>query len=241
MPFDTPQYLPISHLLFFFFAGILLGMAGLAAIGTLRHASRSLGLRNRQIFALLLASLLGSYINIPLAQLAAEQVVSGRVVDFYGMQYVVPMVVNWPGTVVAINVGGAIIPILLSLFLLARHRLFGAGVVAVALVALVCHLVAYPVHGVGIAVPFFVPPLAATVISLLLVRRRAAPLAYAAGSLGTLIGADLLNLDGVQGLGAPVVSIGGAGTFDGVFLAGLLAVLLASFLTVPDDARGSRE
>jgi uncharacterized membrane protein len=47
-------------------------------------------------------------------------------------------------------------------------------------------------------------------------------------SLGTLIGADLLNLDKVQGLGAPVVSIGGAGTFDGIFVIGILAVLLAS-------------
>ena len=47
--------------------------------------------------------------------------------------------------------------------------------------------------------------------------------------LGTLIGADLLNLGKVQGLGAPLASIGGAGTFDGVFLTGIIAVLLASF------------
>ena len=55
----------------------------------------------------------------------------------------------------------------------------------------------------------------------------AAPLAYIAGGLGTLIGADLTNLDKVRGLGAPVASIGGAGTFDGIFLTGILAVLLA--------------
>ena len=40
-------------------------------------------------------------------------------------------------------------------------------------------------------------------------------------------GADLLNLDKIQGLGAPIASIGGAGTFDGVFLTGILAALLA--------------
>lgn len=57
--------------------------------------------------------------------------------------------------------------------------------------------------------------------------RTAAPLAYIAGSLGTLIGADLVNLDKIYGLGAPVASIGGAGTFDGVFLAGIVAVLLS--------------
>jgi uncharacterized membrane protein len=53
-------------------------------------------------------------------------------------------------------------------------------------------------------------------------------LAYIGGSLGTLVGADLLNLGRVQGLGAPMVSIGGAGTFDGIFLTGVLAVLIAS-------------
>ncbi len=49
----------------------------------------------------------------------------------------------------------------------------------------------------------------------------------AGGSLGVLIGADLLNLGKLQGLGAPVASIGGAGTFDGIFVTGLIAVLLA--------------
>jgi putative Mg2+ transporter-C (MgtC) family protein len=45
-------------------------------------------------------------------------------------------------------------------------------------------------------------------------------------AIGTLIGADLLNLRKIRGLGAPVASIGGAGTFDGIFLAGIIAVLL---------------
>ena len=40
--------------------------------------------------------------------------------------------------------------------------------------------------------------------------------------------ADLLNLRRIRSLGAPVVVVGGAGTFDGVFLSGLLAVLLAT-------------
>jgi len=75
----------------------------------------------------------------------------------------------------------------------------------------------------------FVPALAAAVIALLLSREYAAPLAYIGGSLGTLLGADLLNLGKIQGLGAPVASIGGAGTFDGIFLIGILAVLIASF------------
>jgi uncharacterized membrane protein len=84
------------------------------------------------------------------------------------------------------------------------------------------------VAGIGIAVPVFLPALATAAVALLLSRENAAPLAYIAGSMGTLIGADLTNLDKVAGLGAPVASIGGAGTFDGIFLTGILAVLLAS-------------
>ena len=67
-------------------------------------------------------------------------------------------------------------------------------------------------------------------------REDSAPLAYIAGSLGTLIGADLTNLDKVRGLGAPVASIGGAGTFDGIFLTGILAVLFAGFYARPRAA-----
>jgi hypothetical protein len=85
-----------------------------------------------------------------------------------------------------------------------------------------------PVPGIGIALPVLVPGLSAAFVALLLSRAYAAPLAYIGGSLGTLIGADLLNLDKLQGLGAPIASIGGAGTFDGVFLTGVVAVLIAS-------------
>ena len=72
-----------------------------------------------------------------------------------------------------------------------------------------------------------VPHLVAAGVALPLAFRRAPPLAYVSGSMGTLIGADLMNLGKISRLGAPVVSIGGAGTFDGVFLTGILAGLLA--------------
>jgi hypothetical protein len=101
------------------------------------------------------------------------------------------------------------------------------------------------VPGIGIAVPVFFPAVTTAVVALLLSREFAAPLAYVGGSLGTLIGADLTNLDKVRGLGAPVASIGGAGTFDGIFLTGILAVLLAGLYhrrqraaVLADDWRG---
>jgi uncharacterized membrane protein len=98
---------------------------------------------------------------------------------------------------------------------------------SVAIVASIVHWLAQPVAGLGIAVPTFIPPLVAAGTALLISRRTAPPLAYIAGSLGTLIGGDLMNLNRLQGLGAPIASIGGAGTFDGIFLAGIVAVLLA--------------
>jgi uncharacterized membrane protein len=96
-----------------------------------------------------------------------------------------------------------------------------------ALVAVLVHSWAKIEPGLGIAVPIFLPPLIAAGVGLALAFRRAPPLAYVAGSMGTLIGADLLNLGRVADFGAPLVSIGGAGTFDGIFLTGIIAGLLA--------------
>jgi uncharacterized membrane protein len=114
-----------------------------------------------------------------------------------------------------------------SLYLLVKKRLYPRALIGVALVTVAVHLMAHPVRGVGIAVPTFTPPIVAAVVGYLLSRPCAPALAYISGSLGTLIGADLLNLGKVQGLGAPVASIGGAGTFDGIFLTGVIAALLA--------------
>jgi uncharacterized membrane protein len=144
------------------------------------------------------------------------------------VQYVVPLAVDSPGTVLAVNVGGAVIPFLLSVYLMFKHRLFGKSLIAVSIVTLLVHLMARPVPGVGIAVPILIPPLVTALVALSLSSWNPAPLAYIAGSLGTLIGADLMNLGKVRDLGAPVASIGGAGKFDGIFLTGVVAVLLTS-------------
>ena len=206
---------------------LLIGLLiGLIEVGVLKYAYTKIGVDPRYVFLLLLLSLVGSYINIPVAHLPGEQVVTDRVMTYFGMRYSIPRVQEWPGTVIAVNLGGAVIPTLLSLYLLVKHRLYGSGLLGVVIVTAVVHWLATPVPGVGIAVPTFIPPLVATGTAWVLQRRAAPPLAYIAGSLGTLIGADLLNLSQIQCLGAPVTSIGGAGTFDGIFLTGILAVLL---------------
>jgi uncharacterized membrane protein len=196
-------------------------------VGILEYAYAKMGINRRYIFALLLLSLLGSYVNIPVASLPAQHVVSGQEVTFFGMHYVIPVVKEWPRTIIAINLGGAVIPAFLSLYLLVKNRLYLQSLAGVTIVAAVVHWMAQPIRGMGIGVPIFIPPLVATGTALLLSRQSPPALAYIVGSLGTLIGADLLNLGKIQGLGAPVASIGGAGTFDGIFLTGILAVLLA--------------
>ncbi len=222
------HYLPLTPEFFSILVGLFVILVVLIQLGALRYAYMRLGMSSGAALLLLLASRVGSYFNIPVAQLPGQRVMSGEVVEFFGMHYVVPVVENWPGTLIAVNVGGAVIPVLVSLYLLVRHALWIRALVAVVVVALVIHWFANPVRGVGIAVPVFLPALITAVLAVVLARERAAPLAYVAGSLGTLIGADLTNLDKVSDLGAPVASIGGAGTFDGIFVTAILAVLLAS-------------
>jgi uncharacterized membrane protein len=225
------HYFPVSASEAAVFAVLLVGLVVLIQIGLLRRAYTALGLNPLVVTLVLFGSLLGSFVNIPLVQLPGKHVVSREVVQIMGIPFLAPVAVNWPGTVLAINVGGAVIPILLSLYLLFRYRLWWHSAIAVAIVTFFVHQVATPVPGVGISVPFVAPPLLAAFAGLVLSRRYAAPLAYIAGGIGVLIGADLLNLGSLQSLGAPVASIGGAGTFDGVFLTGVIAVLLATLVT----------
>lgn len=221
------QYLPITPGLFSILVLLFAGLIILIQLRILRYAYMKLGVGPGVALLLLFGSLVGSYFNIPVTVLPGKAVRSGEIVDFFGMRYVVPLVTQWPGTVLAVNVGGAVIPTLMSSYLVLRYQLWLKAVIAVIAIAFVIHMMATPVQGVGIAVPVFAPVVVTAILAFLLSREYAAPLAYIGGSMGTLIGADLLNLDKIGNLSAPVASIGGAGTFDGIFLTGILAVLLA--------------
>jgi uncharacterized membrane protein len=224
------HYFPLEPLFFEFAAAMIVILGALAWLGALRHVYARLGLSPSAALVVLVATLLGSYVNIPIYRFPEQHIVAGVSVRFFGMRYLAPTVIDWPGTIVAINFGGAVIPIVLSIYVVARQGVWTRALIATACVAAVCYHLATPVRGVGIAIPVLAPPLAAAAIALLLSWRDAAPIAYACGSLGALIGADLLNLDKVHGLEAPMASIGGAGAFDGVFLTGVIALLLAGLV-----------
>jgi uncharacterized membrane protein len=225
-----PPFFGILVLLFALVIAIL-------QIGILGYAYEKMGISRLAAYGILFFSLVGASINIPVAEVSPEPVVTTReVVDGWGIRYLVPVYKQFPRTVVAINVGGALIPTMLSIYFIFKHQIYGSAALGVAAVTAVVHALAQPIPQMGISVPVFIPPLVSALVAMLLSRDHAAPLAYASGCLGTLIGADLLNLDELAHLGASVASIGGAGTFDGVFLTGVLAVLLAGSPRLPRSA-----
>jgi uncharacterized membrane protein len=197
---------PALLLLLVLFALLIL----LVEVRVLTYAYRKVGVHPRYAFVVMLLSLVGSGFDVKLFAIAPAAAARAS-----------------SPTVVMLNVGGALIPILVSIYLVARTRMYLRMLIGTVLVAVVVNSVAQLVPGAGIVVPIFAPPLVAAAVALVLAFRRAPPVAYVAGSMGTLIGADLLNLPEIARLGAPAVSIGGAGTFDGVFLTGILAGLLA--------------
>jgi len=233
---------PFSLIMMAFLFAVLIFLIPLLFLSVIGGAFAKLGFQPWTVLLILLFTLFGSLVNIPLTTVQSGPVRMEKTYNpFYGWVYRIPEVA--PETTVAINLGGALIPLLISLYLMAESVILSGGYTILALalvgtlvVTLVTNRVARPVPGLGIATPFFVPPLAALLVALILsgfaggstVAVIAAPvIAYISGTLGTLIGADLLNLRRLGELGAPVVSIGGAGTFDGVFLTGVLAAFLA--------------
>src|ERR1700757_3800622 len=135
----------------------LFSLIVLIQLRILRYAYMRLGIGPGAAMMLLFGSLVGSYFNIPITVLPGHAVRSGEVVNFFGMQYVVPLVTQWPGTVVAVNVGGGGVPGVMSAYLMLRYQLWLRATIAVIVIAAIIHSMATPVQGVGIAVPVFAP------------------------------------------------------------------------------------
>src|SRR5262249_20606337 len=167
----TPGFFSILVLL-------LVALIILVQLHVLRSAYMQLGVGPGAALLLLVASLIGSYFNIPITILHGPPVRSAGIVDFFGMQYVVPLVTSSPGTVLAVNVGGAVIPTLMSVYLVLRYQLWLRAALAITAIAFIVNFLATPVEGIGIAVPVFVPVAATAIVALVLSREYAPPLAY---------------------------------------------------------------
>src|SRR5207245_395532 len=158
--------------------------------------------------------IVGSGINIPVAHIRSmHEIKEPQTMTFFGVRYVVPRMPVPRTTVLAVNVGGAIVPTALAGYLMVHDQLGPGTLLAIGVVTLAVHMAAYPVEGVGIAVPGLVAPLVAAGMAIVLGGPSVPAVAYVSGVLGSLLGADILNLGRIKDLGAPVASIGGAGTF----------------------------
>ena len=206
---------------------ILLFLIAMLEIGIIESAYYKLGMSHRAITSLLLLSIFGSYINIPIARISAAPILQQYHHHVYNLSYIPGLLPVSGDTIVAINLGGAVIPVLLSVYLLLRVGGVAPALIATAIVALLVHHFSRIIPGSGIAVPTFIPGFAAAILAVLLTRERRPVVAYVAGTIGCLVGADVLNIPIVAHLNAPIASIGGAGTFDGIFVSGVIAVLLA--------------
>ncbi len=219
---------PFSPLHLFIFIFLIAFILAVIQIGVMTIAFDKLGISPDAALLLLFSSLAGSVINLPLFQVKAEH--SQRELPpalFRGLLR--HMTKEFHGkTTIAINVGGCLIPFIFSLYLIQHNTLtLTQLVLATAIVSTVCYFFSRPIAGLGIGMPIFIAPLAAAVIALLIGGEQSAPLAYICGTLGVIIGADILRIKDISKMGVPIASIGGAGTFDGIFLTGIVAVLLA--------------
>jgi uncharacterized membrane protein len=206
---------------------VLIMLVAMIEVGIIESAYYKLGMSHRAITLLLLLSILGSYVNIPIATLHYAHHMHQHVYNLSYLPAPTAAVLQPGETIIAINLGGAVIPILLSSYLLMRIGGILPAIAATAIVTLIVHHFSRLVPGAGIAVPTFIPGIAAAVLAMILTRERRPAVAYVAGTIGCLLGADVLNLGLVARLHAGVAAIGGAGTFDGVFVSGIIAVLLA--------------
>jgi uncharacterized membrane protein len=223
-PIQNRFFLILSLILGTVFFLLFINVVG-AAFKTLFPTMGSYG-----ILLILATCLLGSYVNIPIKRNRTLQPrLKMRRVTVFGVTYPVPSYhVGFYESLVAINIGGAIVPTVTSLYLMTKTTPALPNIVAaVAIVAIVVKAVSRPVKGAGIIVPVLIPPVTAAIVGMLLGGDFSYVVTYVSGTLGTLIGADLLNFNKILKIGAPVISIGGAGTFDGIFLAGIMGVLIA--------------
>lgn len=213
-------FAPIGCLLFGLFLLLVPVLFTVVFFNLTSFSFETLGIPPQVVAVIIVLILIGSFINIP---------VTKKTINYsQGLRFGWFQIPVRYESGIAINLGGAIIPTAVSIYLLFKTSLWPV-VTATILMIIICKFLTKPVPGRGLAIPMFIPPILAATFGILLAREYAASVAFISGVLGTLIGGDLLNLRKARRLGAGIVSIGGAGVFDGIFLVGIVSVLLTAF------------
>lgn len=219
-------YLPVSLFLFLLFLLLLPFIWIVIALDVVEMAVAKLGFSPSVAFILFNLVLWGSLINIPLYKVES---ITPMLPDFRDMWlrqfWGIPLHKVRRTTIVTLNVGGGLIPVILAIYEITRSN--PLAILAVTLiVTIVSYYSAQIVPGIGIQMNALVAPLTAAISAILIAEPISSSVAFAGGILGTVIGADLLHLKEIEDMGAGVVSIGGAGVFDGIAMCGLFALLL---------------
>ncbi|MGQ9590086.1 MAG: DUF1614 domain-containing protein [Planctomycetota bacterium] len=205
-----------------------------------------LGLSPDTGLLLLLAMLVGGTIHVPLWRLPADRFLRTDPLAVFGLAGALPRLERRSReAVVALNVGGGVLPLALAGYEVVRlasgavwegavespaERPSVPGVLvalalATALNAAVSYRLARRVPGTGFVVPGIVPAIVAMASALFLAADAAAPVMLASGVLGTLVG-TALRLRHLRRRPIGLASIGGGGAFDAIVLVVVLSALL---------------
>jgi uncharacterized membrane protein len=237
-PFHHRRLLPASGCLGTALALLILCVMPFLLVDPMEAVLEKLQLSPQVAMWAIIGIFVGGWINIPVYRYPKEEGQLTEVMAVYGIWGWTPRLHRVRrDTIIAVNLGGCLIPLALAAWETLRVASFGDAAlralgVVVAVNTVACYAVARPVRGVGIVMPGFTSPLVAVGLTWLLFmpdqyQAIRAPVAFVGGVLGPLLGADLLHLKDIRRVSAGVLSIGGAGTFDGIVLSGVLAALLA--------------
>jgi uncharacterized membrane protein len=227
---------PLSVFAVIILVGLVILLIPLFILGMIGAAFTRLGFSWITAIAVVLLMLFGSYVNIPLYRIKRDMVrISPDTTAVSGSGSLWPADPVWE-TLVSINLGGAILPLCISLYLLYQAVLItgtsllvpvGAGIV---LVALVTFFATRPVRGAGLRVPLLIPALTALLMGMFMFGGAGIPatvMAFVSGTAGALLGGNIAQLFRIKDLEVHSVSIGGAGTFGAVFICCILPALVA--------------
>lgn len=216
-------------------AGFLICLLPYLVVGAMQEALARLHLSPFVAACSILLTFVGSLVNIPVYRYRRDELLPDRSIDLEHLGEGKPRFEHvQTDALIAVNLGGCVVPLLVGLWQVLYLATTSLRVLLLALIisgvnVVLCYRSARPIPNVGILMPMFLSPLVAVGLSLLLIRspelRPSA--AFIAAILGPLIGADLLRLNEVSRMKGGVLSIGGAGTFDGIVISGLIAAFIA--------------
>jgi uncharacterized membrane protein len=227
---------PLSLFAIVLLIALLILVVPLLILGMIGAAFTRLGFSWISALAIVLLMLFGSFVNIPIYKIRRDMIrvapPDSLIFGEYSQSHPSPV---WD-TAIAINLGGAVIPIAVSLYMLYQAILItGTSLlfsvcVAIILVAAITYVSTRYLPGTGIQVSLLIPGLTALLAGLLLsggTGLAAAVIAFVSGIAGTLLGGNIAQLFRIKDLDVPSVSIGGAGIFGAVFICCILPALIA--------------